>query len=166
MIYASKLLRLFCAALCATVCTVQCTHAWTDLTVVTFHLRCSRGEMYNGHSCVCLSLAAFPHYCTDPNVTLGNGRGCSLVVYCWMDLELVHRFHCYDHIALNAKCQRVVITLCLVCWLDLAFLWLYCVLQFICVRFSFLGLFYVMVYLCVCFCCGRFKVRFSRAIRT
>jgi len=26
------------------------------------------------------------------------------------------------------------------CWLDLAFLWLYCVLQFICVRFSFLGL--------------------------
>ena len=31
--------------------------------------------------CVCLSLAACPHYCTDLNVTLGNGRGCSLVVH-------------------------------------------------------------------------------------
>ena len=35
-------------------------------------------------------------------------------------------------------------------WLDLAFLWLYYVLQFICVRFRFLGLFYVIVYLCMC----------------
>ena len=24
---------------------------------------------------VCLSLAAFPHYCMDPDVTFGNGRG-------------------------------------------------------------------------------------------
>ena len=32
-------------------------------------------------------------------------------------------------------------TLTVVCWLDLAFLWLYCVLQFICVRFSFLSFF-------------------------
>jgi len=24
---------------------------------------------------VCLSLAAFPHYCTDPDVSWGNGRG-------------------------------------------------------------------------------------------
>ena len=34
----------------------------------------SRGEMYSGHGrlcvCVCLSLAAFPHYCTHPDVTL------------------------------------------------------------------------------------------------
>jgi len=35
------------------------------------------------------------------------------------------------------------------CWLDLAVLWLYSVLQFICVRFSFLGLFCVVVYLCM-----------------
>jgi len=28
----------------------------------------------HGHLCVCLSLAAFPHYCTDPDVTWGNGR--------------------------------------------------------------------------------------------
>ena len=32
----------------------------------------------------------------------------------------------------------------------LAFLWLYCVLQFIYVRSSFLWLFYVIVYLCMC----------------
>jgi len=24
---------------------------------------------------VCLSLAAFPHYCTDPDVTWGNDKG-------------------------------------------------------------------------------------------
>jgi len=37
-----------------------------------------------------------------------------------------------------------------VCWLDLAFPWLYCVLQFLCVRLSFLALFCVIVYLCMC----------------
>ena len=25
--------------------------------------------------CVCLSLATFPYYCTDPDVTWGNGKG-------------------------------------------------------------------------------------------
>jgi len=45
--------------------------------VVTFHMRRSRGEMYSCHSCLCvsLSLATFPHYCMDPDVTEGNGRG-------------------------------------------------------------------------------------------
>jgi len=45
--------------------------------VITFHVRHSRGEVYIGHAClcVCLSLAAFPHYCTDPDVTGGSGRG-------------------------------------------------------------------------------------------
>jgi len=34
---------------------------------------------------VCLSLAAFPHYCKDPDVTWENGRGCSLFVhYRWI----------------------------------------------------------------------------------
>jgi len=46
--------------------------------------------MYIGHGslCVCLSLAAFPHYSTDPDVTWGNGRECPLVVQYWMDLQL------------------------------------------------------------------------------
>jgi len=69
----------------------------------------------HGDLCVCLSLAACPHYCTDPDVTWGNGKGCRLVVHCWADLQSVHRFCCYDSIASNAKCQRVlVLALCLV----------------------------------------------------
>jgi len=58
-----------------------------------------RLNVYSGHGrlCVCLSLAAFPHYCTDPDVTWGNGRGCPLVVHCWADLQSVHRFCCYDN---------------------------------------------------------------------
>jgi len=51
------------------------------ITFVTFRVSRRRREMYIGHArlClfVCLSLAAFPHYCTDtdPGVTWGNGRG-------------------------------------------------------------------------------------------
>jgi len=64
---------------------------------------------------VCLSFAAFPHYCTDPDVTWGNGSGCRLVVQYWAYLQSVHRFRCYGNIAQNTKCQRVlVLALCLV----------------------------------------------------
>jgi len=64
---------------------------------------------------VCLSLAAFPHYCTDPGVRSENDRGCPVVVHYSADLHSVHRFLCYDNIAPNAKCQRVlVLALCLV----------------------------------------------------
>jgi len=49
--------------------------------------------------CVCLSLAAFPYYCTDPDVSWGNGRGCPLVVHCLADLQSVHEFRRYDNIA-------------------------------------------------------------------
>ena len=69
---------------------------------------------------VCLSVAACPHYCTDPDVTWENGRGCSLVVQYWADLQSMHGFRFYDNIAphvlairahdsiaANAKCQRV-----------------------------------------------------------
>ena len=47
---------------------------------------------------MCLSLPAFLHYCTDPDVTWGNGRGCPLVVHYWADLQSVHGFRCYDNI--------------------------------------------------------------------
>jgi len=50
-----------------------------------------------------------------PGCTMGNGRGCPLVVHYWADLQSVHGFHCYDNIAPNAKGQRVlVLALCLV----------------------------------------------------
>jgi len=39
---------------------------------------------------VSLSLAAFPHYCMDPDVTWGNGRGCPLVVQYWVYLQSVY----------------------------------------------------------------------------
>jgi len=74
--------------------------------------------MYIGHArlCVCLSLAAFPHYCMDPDVSWGDGRGRPLIVHHWVDLQSVHGFCCYDNIAPNAKCQRVlVLVLCLFC---------------------------------------------------
>jgi len=65
---------------------------------------------------VCLSLATFPHYCTDPDITWGNhGTGCPLIVHYWADLRLVHGIRCYDNRSPNAKCQRVfVLALCLV----------------------------------------------------
>jgi len=91
------------------------------VVVVTFHVRRSRGEMYIGHcrlcAClsVCLSLAAFPHYCTDPGVRWENDRGCPLVVHYSADLHAVHRFLCYDNIVPNAKCQRMLVfAVCLV----------------------------------------------------
>ena len=73
-----------------------------------------RREMYTGHGrlCVYLSLAACPHYCTDPEVTWGNGRGCPLVVRYWADLQLVNGFRCYDIIAPNAKCSECLYSLC------------------------------------------------------
>jgi len=45
-------------------------------------------NVYWSRASVCLSVCLFPaaflpHYCTDPDVTWENGRGCSLVVqYC------------------------------------------------------------------------------------
>ena len=45
--------------------------------LVTFRVKRSRGKMYIGHGrlYVCLSLAAFSHYCTDPDVSWRYGRG-------------------------------------------------------------------------------------------
>jgi len=56
--------------------------------------------MYCGHArlCVCLSAAVRPHYCTDPDVTWGHGRGWPLVVHCWAELQSVHGLRCYGNI--------------------------------------------------------------------
>jgi len=91
-------------------------HCWVDLQSV-------HGFLCHDNSAVCmsvclsvfLSLASFPHYCMDPDVTWGNGRGCHLVVHYWADLQSVHGFRCYDNIAANTKCQRVrVLAPCLI----------------------------------------------------
>jgi len=59
-----------------------------------------RRKMYYGHPrlCVCLSAASCQHYCTDPDVTWGSGRGCPLVVHYWTDLQSVHGLRCYGNI--------------------------------------------------------------------
>jgi len=49
------------------------------ITVITFRVRRSRGEMYIGHARLCLSLVAFPYYCTDPDVTWGMVGGARTV---------------------------------------------------------------------------------------
>ena len=54
--------------------------------LITFRVSRRRHEMYAyiGHArlCVCLSLAACPHYCTDPDVTwrmVGVPSSCALL---------------------------------------------------------------------------------------
>jgi len=65
-----------------------------------------------------------PHYCMDPDVSWRNGRRCPLVVHYWAHLQSVHGFCCYDNIAPNAKCQRVlVLALCLVVYFCGSFSW-------------------------------------------
>jgi len=59
--------------------------------------------MYSGHGRLCVSLslflAAFPHYCTDPGVTWGNGRvlrSCALLGGFAIGARVTLR--CYDNI--------------------------------------------------------------------
>jgi len=62
--------------------------------------------------CVCLSVCPSLHFHTDgPGCKFENG----IVVHYWADFQSVHGFRCYDNIAPNTKCQRVlVLALCLV----------------------------------------------------
>ena len=68
----------------------------------SLHFALSRRQrkMYCGHErlCVCLSAAVCPHYCTEPDVTWGHGRGCPLVVHYWADLQSGHGLRCYGNI--------------------------------------------------------------------
>jgi len=66
--------------------------------------------------CVCLSAAACAHYCMDPDVSSGSGRGCPLVVHYWADLQSVHGLRCYGNImqTQNVSEYMLVLALCLV----------------------------------------------------
>ena len=68
--------------------------------MITFCVSRRRRKMYCGHARlrVYLSAAIRPHYCTDPDVTWGHGRGCPLVVHYWADLQFGHGLHCYGNI--------------------------------------------------------------------
>jgi len=83
--------------------------------VITFQVSRRLCEMYSGHTvCVSLwlSLAAFPHYCTNPDVTWENGRGCPLVVRYWVDLQSVHGLRCYGNIARTRNVSECLYSLC------------------------------------------------------
>jgi len=73
--------------------------------------------MYCGHPClcVCLSVAAWLHYCMDWDVTWGSGRGCPLVVHYWADLQSMHGLRCYGNITQmrNVSEYTLVLALCL-----------------------------------------------------
>ena len=85
---------------------------------ITLRVSRRRCEMYCGHArlCVCLSTAACLHYCMDPDVTWGSGRGCPLVVHYWADLQSVYGLRCYDNITWtwNVSEDMHVLALCLV----------------------------------------------------
>jgi len=67
---------------------------------------------------VCLSRAACIHYCMDPDVTWGSGRGCPLVVHYWADLQSGHGLRCYGNITRMQDVSEylLVLALCLVCY--------------------------------------------------
>jgi len=81
-------------------------NSWRRIFTVCVSRR--RRIMYCRHArlCVCLSVclsaAVRPHYCTDPDVTWGRGRGCSLVVHYWADLQSGHGLRCYGNITRTA----------------------------------------------------------------
>ena len=66
-------------------------------------------------ACVCLSVPRrIPTLLHGSGVSWGNAKGCRLVVHYWANLQSVNGFRCYENIAPNAKCQRVlVLALCL-----------------------------------------------------
>ena len=83
--------------------------------IITFRVSRRRREMYIGHALlvsVCLSAAACPHYCMDPDVTWWNGRGCPVVVHYWVDLQSAHGFRCYDSIARTRNVSECMYSLC------------------------------------------------------
>ena len=53
------------------------------LCSTTFRVSLRRCKTYIGHGLLsaCLTMAVFPHYCTDPDVTWGSGKGCLVVVH-------------------------------------------------------------------------------------
>jgi len=107
--------------------------------------------------CVCLSFVSLlvpteqlHHYKTPPPPPLPSNRHHWSKDHCLEgnreNYQVCSVQYCVQQLC-TVQCTHIWTV---VCWLDLAFLWLYCVLHFICVRLSFLGLFCAMVYLCMC----------------
>jgi len=89
--------------------------------LVTFHGSRRWCKIYSGHARlhVSLSAATCPHYCTDPNVTWGNGKGCPLLVQHWADLQSVHGLCCYGSIVRMRNVSECLYSL--YAWFSLSF---------------------------------------------
>ena len=92
--------------------------------LITFRVSLRRREMYIGHTrlclslcvSVCLSLTAFPHYCTVPDVTWGNGRGAPYLCTVGRIYKSVHGFRCDDNIARMRNVNECLYSLCAWLW--------------------------------------------------
>ena len=87
-------------------------------SIITLRVSRRRREMYSSHArlSVCLSAAACPHYCTDPDVTWGMVADTLPLVVQLLDGFAIGAWVAllWQHSA-NAKCRRVlVLALCLV----------------------------------------------------
>ena len=102
---------------------------WCTSSMLDFFLN-SKFLQSTGYTVkICLPLTSNRHHWSNDVCLEGkreNYQVCSMQ-YCMQQLCTV-------------QCTHIITDLSLVSWLDLAFLWLYCVSQFLCVKFSFLGL--------------------------
>jgi len=94
---------------------------------ITFRVSRRRREMYCGHVRLCLSTAACPNYWTDPDVILGNGMGCPLVVHYWEDSQSVHGLRYYGSITRTRNVSECLALACLYSLYAWLILYLYCI---------------------------------------
>jgi len=93
--------------------------------IITFRVSRRRREMYCGHVCLCVSVCLsvrgrMPTLLHEPGCNLGSGRGCSLVVRYWANLQSVHGLRCYGNVTRtrNVSKYMLVLALCLVGFSD------------------------------------------------
>jgi len=98
-------------AVCCLVYTALESDGQERLSLSTQSSTRSYDKVYKFRLCVSLSVCPSPYFHTThgPRCNLGNGKECPLVVQYWADSQSVHEFRCYDNIAPNAKCQRVLV---------------------------------------------------------
>ena len=79
--------------------------------MITFCTSRIRREMYISHMrlSACLSVAAFPHYCSDPDENWGMVR-VPLVVHYWADLQSVQGF-----VAMITQSEREILVSACTC---------------------------------------------------
>jgi len=108
--------KVSCLRLCQTITTC----GFSGRCFITFRVTRRRREMCSGHArlcvCLCLSAAACPHCCTDPDVTWGTGAGCPPSCALLGGFAIGARVALLWQHSANAKYQRVLSTYWLYAW--------------------------------------------------